>query len=275
MHNLVFVALLAIQMTIGCVPRKETSAHIFKEKAFHAAVAYRNASIAMALSSGKFAVAPKSYYLLEPNYSCDVDLRVGDVIGDGAKFVCNPHHLQKGLSRGRCLYYGFGVNGNSLFEVALKRLLDCDMYTFDPTPSVVSGLMPGRLSSIGVNFLPWGLGESDSPITIKGARVDAFSLGTIRSKLVHTDRVIDILKVDVEGSEWASFDTMFRECDTSRPVAHQILVELHSATQEKIEALHNSLHRCGFRIFHKDPNLYTPRCMEYAFVHWQFLKCEH
>lgn len=266
---LLFVS-VAASMFSGCIPRRETPAHVFKEKAFLSAVATRNATVGQALASRKFAFTPKSYYFLEPDYSCDVDLRVGDVVGDGAKFLCNPHFLRE---QSACLYYGFGVDGNILFEQALRNVVDCEMHTFDPTPAVVRGEQPRRLEELGVSFHPWGLSGSDGTINIKGAAVSAFTFNTIRKKLAHSDRVVDVLKIDIEGFEWACFDDMFRDCNNSHPLAHQILVELHDATQERVEALYQKLLRCGYRTFHKDPNLFTPHCMEYAFVHWRFLKC--
>lgn len=260
----------AVVMLGGCTARRETPAQVYKEKVYNEMVLTRNSSLASALATRKFERAPKSYYLIEPQYSCDVDLRVGDVIGDGAKYVCNPHHIQEQPS---CIYYGFGVNGNVMFEQALQKVVSCEMHAFDPTPSVVAGAQPGHLAEMGVEFHPWGLSGADEKIKIAGAEVQAYTLETIRSKLQHNARPIDILKIDIEGSEWATLQTALRHCNQHHPIAHQILVELHSATQAQVTRLYDDLTRCGYRPFHKDANHYSTNYMEYAFVHWHFLKC--
>lgn len=253
-----------------CTARRESPAHVYKERVYHELVAARNASLARALKTRQFERAPKSYFFIEPEYSCDIDLRVGNVIGDGAQFVCNPHHIQE---QAQCLYYGFGVDNNIAFEKALPSVVQCDMHTFDPTPRLISGPVPARLEALGIHFHGWALSSVDGKIKVAGAEVQAYTLDTIRTKLQHTARAIDILKIDTEGGEWSILSAVLRTCDPQHPVAHQILVELHAATQEGIIALYDNLTRCGYRTFHKDPNLYTTTCMEYAFVHWRFLKC--
>lgn len=253
----------------ACAARRETPAQVYKEKAYHEAVAARNASLASVLAGRKFETTPKSWYLIEPEYSCDVDLRVGAVVGDGARFVCNPHHIQQ---QDQCLYYGFGIN-NIVFEQALRTIVDCEMHTFDARPTLVTGATPGRLAAMGIDFHNWSLSGVDEKVKIGSTVVHAFTLDTIRTKLGHAGRTIDILKIDIEGSEWASLATMLRGCNPQHPVAHQILVELHAGTQQRVTTLYDDLARCGYRTFHKDPNLYASTCMEYAFVHWHFLKC--
>lgn len=91
---------------------------------------------------------------MDPLYSCEDTLRVGDVIGDGAKFVCNVHHL---MHQRECLYYGFGVADSIYFETSLRALLpSCRMFVFDPSDKVPLG-MSERLEAIDVTMYKWGL----------------------------------------------------------------------------------------------------------------------
>jgi hypothetical protein len=265
------ILLSSAARSMHCVVRRETASHVFKESAYHKTIAARAAVRSASLASGQFNQWPLSYYLIEPEYSCDVDLRVGEVVGDGAKYICNPHHI---LQQPNCLYYGFGVNGNIEFDITFQNLFRCEMHTFDPTPSVVRGVQPANLKSRGIAFHNFGVAGSDGTITLEGSNVPVMSFQTIKERLNHTDKVIDVVKIDVEGSEWEAFRDLFAHCDTNEPYAHQFQVELHSATAALLTEFHDSMTRCGYRSFHKDANLYCPSCMEYAYAHWRFIKCQ-
>jgi hypothetical protein len=254
-----------------CVPRPKTLQSVYKEEAFRKTVSDRMKDRAVALKSPEFATTPLSYYLVEPEYSCDVDLRVGEVVGDGAKYVCNPHHISH---QSTCLYYGFGVNGNIHFDQSIQNLLNCEMHLFDPTPSVVLGENPKILQSLGMNFHAWGISGANEKIVLENQNVDAYTFMKIKDMLGHTNKPIDIVKIDVEGSEWQAFKNLLSDCDPSLPYAHQFLVELHRATSTTILEFYDNLARCGYRTFHKDSNLYCFWCMEYSFVHSNFIKCK-
>jgi hypothetical protein len=131
-----------------------------------------------------------------------------------------------------------------------------------------------RLQAKGIHFHGWGISGANSQIHLEGDSVEAHTFLTIKSMLGHSNQTVDIVKIDVEGSEWAAFRSLLSKCDPAAPYANQFLVEVHDATAEELIAFHDDLTRCGFRAFHKDVNLYCPACMEYAFVHWKFLKCQ-
>ena len=61
------------------------------------------------------------------------------MIGDGAKYLCNLHHIK---AQSSCVYYGFGVDGEVSFDEALVELLPgCEKHAFDPTEGVQRGKM--------------------------------------------------------------------------------------------------------------------------------------
>src|SRR6185437_8183043 len=88
--------------------------------------------------------------LLEPLYACEVVTRVGYVVGDGARFVCNIHSLWSGHRP--CVYYGFGVGADVSFELALSKQASCEMHVFDPTPSVVQRGGERWYTNLGAQF---------------------------------------------------------------------------------------------------------------------------
>jgi hypothetical protein len=101
----------------------------------------------------------------------------------------------------------------------------------------------------------------------------------IMSELNHTDRYLDILKIDVEGSEYEFFDDLFNTTDHLSENIHQILVEIHLARiirtvnnatvydYKKIHNLFELFHEKHYVIFHKEVNLYNPyQVFEFGFI---------
>jgi len=265
-----------------CHSRHPSHLSDFKEQRFQRSRALRTENIAK-LRADKFSQtwtelttkSPHIWYVAEPMYSCEHTERFGDIVGDGAKMVCNPHHLKQQKS---CLYYGFGVDGEVYFDEAWTAWLKdegltCDMHAFDPVDGVTQGSMPAHLKAMNVAFHPWGLNDKDGNFSIGWSQHMGFTLETIKARLGHSGRTIDILKLDIEGSEWAVFNHIFANCERARPVAHQILVELHSPHISKLLDLVETWDRCGYRIFSKDLNYYCLHCVELAVVHENFLKC--
>jgi hypothetical protein len=93
MMLMLLTLLSSAALSMHCVVRRETASQVFKESAYHNTIAARAAARSTSVASGQFNQWPLSYYLIEPEYSCDVDLRVGEVVGDGAKYICNPRHI--------------------------------------------------------------------------------------------------------------------------------------------------------------------------------------
>lgn len=250
-----------------------------REQKYQAAVARAIESVATSaeFTNARYSQAPFVWYLAEPLWNCETLTRVGEAIGDGAKYICDFERLVK-RGGADCLYYGFGVNGDVAFEVDLTRRMNCrQKYAFDPTPSVTAN-SDGKgsveaLQKLGVQFMPIGLSDSDGDIVLEGQHVRAKRLDTIRADLGHSHRAIDILKIDVEGAEWNALLDVFANCQRSAPLAHQVLVEVHGVSRTLLESLLAGATRCGYRLFSKDPNAWDIRVYELAFVHESFVVC--
>ena len=215
---------------------------------------------------------PQFWYVAEATYSCEHTERVGDVLGDGAKYLCNLHHLKKQKS---CLYYGFGVDKNMFFEESLLSILDeksCEMFAFEP---VAGDLAMQRLTLMNISFKPWALNAFDDDQSLIDATpwIQVFTLSTIRQMLGHEERVIDIVKMDIQGAEWAVMNQLLTSCSRRRPLAHQLLVKFYYPEKHLFLEVIERLDMCGYRLFMKETNLYFPECAELAFVHEMYLKC--
>ncbi|CAF0815617.1 unnamed protein product [Rotaria sordida] len=194
----------------------------------------------------------------EPTFSCQFEQRLG-INGDGGKWICDVYRLKQLKS---CLIYSLGSNGEFSFENEIKHYLpNCDIHTFDMKEFNCTDMCTFHKVNIGSGF--------DGTKTLR----------MIMSELNHSQRHIDILKIDVEGSEYEFFDNLFNTSDHLSQNIRQILVEIHLSTIirqvnnttvydfEKIHHLFDLFHKNHFVIFHKEVNLYNPhQAFEFSFI---------
>ncbi|CAF1150026.1 unnamed protein product [Adineta steineri] len=194
----------------------------------------------------------------EPTFSCRFEQRLG-INGDGGKWICDVYRLKQIPS---CLIYSFGSNGEFSFENETSRYLpNCDIHTFDMKEFNCTDFCTFHQTRIGD-----GLGGTKS-------------LRMIMSELNHTGRYLDILKIDIEGSEYEFFEDLFNTTDYVSENIRQILVEIHlsklirnvnNVTVYEFEKLHDLFqlfHDNHYVIFHKEVNLYNPHwAFEYSFI---------
>ena len=111
-----------------------------------------------------------------------------------------------------------------------------------------------HLEDLNIEFHETGLAASDGALEIGHGTYGGARLATLRAALGHAARPLDVLKIDIEGGEWAALPELLAECERA-VVAHQILVELHSPKLAGFLALAERLEQCGYRLFAKDYNL--------------------
>lgn len=154
--------------------------------------------------------------------------RVGDA-GDGGWWTCDFDDA--------CVVYSFGIRDNYSFDKTLTKR-GCKVHGFDPSKA---GLASKKAyESIPATYHSFGIGGEDRKYRpgevpfewpgigyLRDTNSDEwqlFTLPTIMKTLGHSN--IDILKIDVEGSEWSSLPGIL-ETDWS-----QLLIELHFPPNE-------------------------------------------
>ncbi|KAK7068720.1 hypothetical protein SK128_010642 [Halocaridina rubra] len=132
---------------------------------------------------------------------------------DGNKYVCFDDDVRPIPKN--CLIYSFGVGGDTSWDEAMVEL-NCSVYAFDMTT-----IWDNTMFMENFHFLDIQLSHenTDSKLNLtsgddpskKPLVVDIFmrSLETIRDFLGHQHRIIDILKMDIEYSEWHIFEDIF------------------------------------------------------------------
>jgi hypothetical protein len=204
-----------------------------------------------------------AYDYFEPSWNCDLKRRVPLTSGDGPKWMCGAE-----LLTADSLVYSFGSAGRNDFEIALMDKYTKQIFIFDPT---VRKEDVKRIRSEGFTFLELALlGRGQSSVNIANKTYPGMDIVSHMKALGHTGRVIDVLKIDVEGSEYMSLrDFVVGDCTGAQVRADQILIELHNTNVEKIAALMDRLMKCNMRIFSKERNHWGCdgyKCVEFSFV---------
>jgi FkbM family methyltransferase len=193
---------------------------------------------------------------------CDL-LSLGN---DGARWSIHP----TGLSR-ESVVYSCGVGEDISFDLELIRRFGVTVHAFDPTPRTVQWL---RTQAVPKQFIfhEYGIADRDGRTrffppedpshvshsmvrrkTVTGdIEVPVYRLTTIMNMLGHGS--IDVLKMDVEGAEYA----VLRDMLTSGICVRQLLVEFHHRWPEigldRTREAIRDLNQAGYRIFDISPN---------------------
>ncbi len=211
-------------------------------------------------------------YLFDAVTDCKTTIRVGTRF-DGGKWIADPQTLS-----GSSVVYSFGVGDNISFDMDIAGWFGADVYMFDPSPSVVScfsGFLPAQACGKGhLTFQPIGLGPVSREasrqwdLVIEGKHCVARSLADIARSLHHDH--IDILKIDIEGGEFAALQQMIDTQALLNLHVRQLLVEFHLWDDQcfaEFVRIVGSLDKEGFLIFRKEFNPYAAdKCAEFSFL---------
>ena len=216
------------------------------------------------------------HYQFDAVVDPEVTIRVGHR-GDGGKWICNPHRLGENP-----VIYSVGVGEDISFDTDMAGIFGAQVFMFDPNPSVVKKLPPddqGYNCGAGkIFYQAVGLGPVSTEkgkewdLVIGRKRCPAKSLANIASSLGHSK--VDILKMDIEGGEFASLQEILSSGTLNKLGVKILLVEFHlwnDGLFTDFISLINSLTEQGYLIYRKEFNATNIKCAEYAFVHESFL----
>ncbi|XP_037089177.1 methyltransferase-like protein 24 [Pollicipes pollicipes] len=161
---------------------------------------------------------------------------------DGDKFVCLD--AEYAPTAGACLVYSFGIAHEWSFDKDVTGY-GCQVHAFDPSMETY----PEGKTAFGVHFYRTGLGTKTKNTPIKWRMM---SLTQIRANLSHTQRVIDYLKVDIEGSEWDWLDDDVNSLKSVRQLGMEI--HMNEASLARYHNAFRQIHALGFRLAHSSPN---------------------
>ncbi|MCK4827173.1 FkbM family methyltransferase, partial [bacterium] len=186
----------------------------------------------------------------------------------GSDYGCWPA-VESVLSGDNPIVYSFGVGDDVTFDEAIIQKYSVNIYAFDPTPKSIDWVESRNMPD-GFYFHKIGLSDHDgiesfsAPVNKKhisyrhvpGQSSDTISLEVRKlSTILHQagHNKLDVLKMDIEGSEYAVIKNIFDE--GIKPIV--LLVEFHhrlvnfgiSQTKDAISILKNE----GYGIFYVSP----------------------
>ena len=162
------------------------------------------------------------------------------------------------MQRPPCVVYSFGVNHDSSFESAvLQNAPGCQVWGYDFS---VTSFGPEVDSNPALrprtHFAPYKIGAHDLP----AADPPEYTIATLMARNGHA--FIDILKVDIEGSEFdalASFLAPYVGPHAPPLPVGQLQVEIHAWGEHgdfgKFYAWWTLLEQAGLRPFFTEPNM--------------------
>ncbi|MFZ4262286.1 FkbM family methyltransferase [Sphingobacterium sp. HJSM2_6] len=168
----------------------------------------------------------------------------------------------------RAVVYSFGIGEDISFDLNIIKKHNCKVYGFDPTPKSINYIQKTDIPEQFI-FHPYGIGEKTEHVSfllpknkehVSGSvyehklldeensiEVLLKSFKDISEELNHQH--IDVLKMDIEGSEYAVMEDILNSGITIT----QILVETHERFFEdgimKGKKFFELLHKHGYRIF--------------------------
>ncbi|KAK6962369.1 methyltransferase-like protein 24 [Biomphalaria glabrata] len=182
------------------------------------------------------------------NVMCRRKIRLGQ-IDDGGWEVCDDPDVRP---REPCTIYSFGINNDFSFDDDAANVYGCHVYSFDPSMSKEKDQYD---RSPNVHFYKLGL---DGRTYVNDKKWPMSTFKDIRAKLKHQNLTIDVVKMDIEDSEWSTLPQMASSGQLAD--VKQFLFEYHINEQSrdyilpKLKAL-QEVERAGFRRFyvHKNP----------------------
>ena len=147
-------------------------------------------------------------------------------------------------------------------------ILGCEIHTFDPFWNKTQAYPVKKAT-----YHLLGVASNPENRLVKGKEYQMMTLPSIVKLLGHMDKVIDILKIDIEGEEYDLLKpSLFESLKQMGVTIRQLLIEVHHSVG--VRKLFHTLKQENFLIFHKEPNtMADANCTEYSFINVS-LGCE-
>ncbi|KAI8772248.1 uncharacterized protein LOC106077907 [Biomphalaria glabrata] len=182
------------------------------------------------------------------NVLCRRKIRLGK-IGDGGWEICDDPDVRPSDP---CIIYSFGINYDFSFDDDAAKVYGCHVYSFDPSMSKEKDQYD---RSPNVHFYKIGL---DGKTYVNDKKWPLFTFKDICAKLKHENSSLDVVKMDIEHSEWSALPQIAASGQLAD--VKQLLLEYHINQQSRdyilprLKAL-QQVERAGFRKFyvHKNP----------------------
>lgn len=178
------------------------------------------------------------------------------------------------------IIYSIGIGEDVSFDLEIIEKYNCKVFAFDPTPKSVNWVNK-NVSNNNFNFSPTGIskekgsrlfylpkdnkhvsGSLEKISTVNEEKAVELEFDTLKNQMIkNKHHKIDLLKMDIEGSEYDVIDSILNE----KIEIDQILVEFHPHLvqngRKKTKSSIIKLESFGYRCFARSNSL-----LEYSFT---------
>ncbi|KAF9089582.1 hypothetical protein BGX29_005007 [Mortierella sp. GBA35] len=157
------------------------------------------------------------WWYFQPSFNCPYEVERAGRFNDGGKWMCGMSVLESLKKEDKCVIYSLGVFDDSSFEKEMIDRTNCQVYAFDGS---VKGIAGDAAGDPNIHFFKYFIGDED--------KVDENgntwrTLKTVMKENGHD--WIDVLKIDIEGFEFAAMNAMMDQFDVL-PFS-QLQIEIH------------------------------------------------
>lgn len=183
---------------------------------------------------------------------------------DGAWFICLDQNLAPRQSE--CNVLSFGIFTDFLFDEQIRQLYDCNVHSFDPFKEAWlfknirkanKELQNSPILKVNEKWHFYRIGISENKSVIENKPIDKLSIGdilnteTILEMTNLKNKIIDVVKMDVEGAEKSFMENL--DMEYACRYFKQLLFETHHNFIFKDLV---KLEKC-FRLFRRDTRFHS------------------
>ncbi|KAK3833934.1 MAG: methyltransferase domain-containing protein [Linnemannia elongata] len=140
------------------------------------------------------------WWYFQPSFNCPHEVERVGRFNDGGKWMCGMTVLESMKKEDKCIIYSLGVFDDSSWEKEMIDRTNCQVYAFDAS---VKGIAGDAAGNPNIHFFKVFVGDQD--------RIDEEGNTWKTLKTIMKDNGhewIDVLKVDIEGNEFAALNAM-------------------------------------------------------------------
>ncbi|KAK3833935.1 MAG: methyltransferase domain-containing protein [Linnemannia elongata] len=157
------------------------------------------------------------WWYFQPSFNCPYEVERVGRFNDGGKWMCGMTVLESMTKEDKCVIYSLGVFDDSSWEKEMIDRTKCQVYAFDAS---VKGIAGDAAGNPNIHFFKYFIADED--------RVDSEgniwkTLKTVMKENGH--EWIDVLKIDIEGNEFAALNAMMDQFEIL-PFS-QLQLEIH------------------------------------------------
>ncbi|XP_055901702.1 uncharacterized protein LOC106054906 [Biomphalaria glabrata] len=195
----------------------------------------------------------KAAAMIDWYWNSPVEYKCTEIVAVGNYDICQDSRF---IIKPSCLVYSFGIDFRYSFDDAMSNL-GCEVHSFDPSMGVETHKRANNSTfhNIGISH---SNNDSFAPRQDKFVKTPQVwkmrTLQTLMKELGHEEKVIDVLKLDIEGYEWTVIDNLI-ETNVIKNI-RQFVMEIHLVHEWPAKAdyvhlyqIHTKLREMGFQKF--------------------------